>query len=45
MKTKYEIRYAAHPEDAKNYETKRIRSDFNIEKVLDAEEVNKVYNM
>ena len=25
MKTNYEIRYAAHPEDAKNYDTTRIR--------------------
>ena len=25
MKTNYEIRYAAHPEDAKSYDTKRIR--------------------
>ena len=28
MKTNYEIRYAAHPEDAKSYDTKRIRRDF-----------------
>ena len=34
MKTNYEIRYAAHPEDAKSYDTKRIRRDFLIEKVL-----------
>ena len=33
MKTNYEIRYAAHPEDAKNYGTQRIRRDFLIEKV------------
>ena len=26
MKTNYEIRYAAHPEDAKSYDTTRIRS-------------------
>ena len=34
MKTNYEIRYAAHPEDAKSYDTKRIRRDFLIEKVF-----------
>ena len=28
MKTNYEIRYAAHPEDAKSYDTQRIRRDF-----------------
>lgn len=45
MKTNYEIRYAAHPEDAKNYDTKRIRRDFLIEKVFAADEVNMVYSM
>ena len=34
MKTNYEIRYAAHPEDAKSYDTKRIRRDFLIERVF-----------
>ena len=45
MKTNYEVRYAAHPEDAKNYDTKRIRRDFLIEKVFAADEVNMVYSM
>ena len=45
MKTNYEIRYAAHPEDAKEYDTKRIRRDFLIEKVFAADEVNMVYSM
>lgn len=45
MKTNYEIRYAAHPEDAKSYDTKRIRRDFLIEKVFAADEVNMVYSM
>ena len=45
MKTNYEIRYAAHPEDAKNYDTKRIRRDFLIEKVFASDEVNMVYSM
>jgi len=45
MKTNYEIRYAAHPEDAKSYDTKRIRRDFLIEKVFTANEVNMVYSM
>ncbi len=34
MKTNYELRYAAHPEDAKQYDTKRIRRDFLIETVF-----------
>jgi 4-deoxy-L-threo-5-hexosulose-uronate ketol-isomerase len=45
MKTNYEIRYAAHPEDAKSYDTQRIRRDFLIEKVFSADEVNMVYSM
>ena len=45
MKTNYEIRYAAHPEDAKSYDTARIRRDFHIEKVFSADEVNMVYSM
>ncbi|MCH5334273.1 MAG: 5-dehydro-4-deoxy-D-glucuronate isomerase [Alistipes sp.] len=45
MKTNYEIRYAAHPEDAKHYDTGRIRRDFLIERVFAANEVNMVYSM
>ena len=45
MKTNYEIRYAAHPEDAKHYDTARIRRDFLIEKLFAADEVNMVYSM
>ena len=39
MKTNYEIRYAAHPEDAKSYDTTRIRRDFLIEKIFVPNEV------
>ena len=45
MKTNYEIRYAAHPEDAKDYETQRIRRDFLMEKAFSDNEVNMVYSM
>lgn len=45
MKTNYEVRYASHPEDAKHYDTSRIRRDFLIEKVFTADEVNMVYSM
>ncbi len=45
MKTNYEIRYAAHPEDAKHYDTARIRRDFLIERLFAADEVNMVYSM
>lgn len=45
MKTNYEIRHASHPEDAKSYDTSRIRHHFLIEKVFAANEVNIVYSM
>lgn len=45
MKINYQVRYAAHPEDAKHYDTKRIRRDFLIESVFTADEVNMVYSM
>ena len=45
MKTNYEIRYAAHPADAKSYDTTRLRHDFLIEKVFADDEVNLVYSM
>ena len=45
MKTNYQVRYAAHPEDAKHYDTKRIRRDFLIESVFTVDEVNMVYSM
>ena len=44
MKTNYELRYASHPEDAKHYDTTRLRRDFLIEKVFAKDEVNMVYS-
>lgn len=45
MRTNYQIRYAAHPEDAKRYDTSRLRRDFLIERLFAADEVNMVYSM
>lgn len=45
MKTNYELRYAAHPDDAKAYDTQRLRKDFLIEKIFAPNEVNMVYSM
>lgn len=45
MKTHYEIRYAAHPQDAKAYDTARIRQDFLIETLFVPNEVHMVYSM
>ena len=45
MKTNYEIRYASHPADAKNYDTARLRKEHLIEKIFTANEVNMVYSL
>lgn len=45
MKTNYQLRYSAHPEDAKSYDTQRLRRDFLIEKLFAQDEVNMVYSM
>ena len=45
MKTNYQVRYAAHPEDFKSYDTARLRRDFLIERMFVADEVNMVYSM
>ena len=45
MKTNYEVRYAAHPEDARHYDTTRLRRDFLIKTIFVADEVNMVYSM
>uniref|UniRef100_A0AB33J5G6 4-deoxy-L-threo-5-hexosulose-uronate ketol-isomerase n=1 Tax=Prevotella sp. GTC17259 TaxID=3236795 RepID=A0AB33J5G6_9BACT len=43
--THYEVRYAHHPEDAKQYDTQRLRKEFLIQKVFAPGEVNWVYSM
>lgn len=45
MKTNYELRYAAHPRDAKSYDTARLREDFLIQNLFVDNEVNMVYSM
>ena len=45
MKTNYQVRYSAHPEDARSYDTERLRRDFLIENIFSANEVNMVYSM
>ena len=45
MKTNYSLRYAAHPEDARHYDTQRLRRDFLIEMLFIADEVQMVYSM
>ena len=45
MQTNYELRYASNPEDAKHYDTARLRRDFLVDKLFTANEVNMVYSM
>ncbi len=45
MKTNYEIRYAAHPDDARHYDTARLRRHFLIETLFVKDEVQMVYSM
>lgn len=45
MKTNYELRYSAHPQDAKAYDTTRLRKEHLIETLFAADEVNMVYSM
>ncbi len=41
----YELRYASHPEDAKSYDTTRLRREFLIETVFTADDINWVYSL
>lgn len=45
MKTNFELRYSAHPSDAKHYTTERLRKDFLIDNLFEPETVNMVYTM
>lgn len=43
--TNYNLRYASNPVDAKHYTTRRLRSEFAIEKVMAPGEVNWTYTL
>lgn len=45
MKQNFEIRYASHPEDAKHYDTSKIREHYLIESLMVTDEINMVYTM
>lgn len=42
---KIELRYAAHPDDVKNYDTARLRKEFLIENIFIPDEISLVYSM
>ncbi len=41
----YEVRYAHHPEDAKSYDTEKLRKEFHMPQVFTANKINMVYTM
>lgn len=41
----YELRYASHPNDAKQYDTERLRKEFLIETLFTTDDTNMVYSM
>lgn len=40
----YEVRYASHPADAKNYDTKRLRKEFLFESIMTPGQIQMVYS-
>jgi 4-deoxy-L-threo-5-hexosulose-uronate ketol-isomerase len=42
---KVDLRYAAHPDDVKNYDTTRLRKEFLIENIFVPDEISFVYSM
>ncbi len=45
MSVKYEIRYAAHPNDVKGYDTTKLRNEFLIDNVMENDSINLVYSL
>ncbi|SIT08645.1 4-deoxy-L-threo-5-hexosulose-uronate ketol-isomerase [Zobellia uliginosa] len=44
MKSNFKIRYATHPDDAKTYDTQRLRKDFLVNDIFTEDEVNLTYS-
>ncbi len=44
MATIYEERFSYHPEDFKSYDTARIRKEFLVEKLMEADKIRLVYS-
>ena len=43
--TNYQVRQAAHPDDVKHYDTKKLREHFLFNNVMVSDEVNMVYSL
>ena len=44
MKQNYEVRYATHHDDAKSYDTDRIRKEYLVSNIMLSDEINMVYS-
>jgi 4-deoxy-L-threo-5-hexosulose-uronate ketol-isomerase len=44
MNTKYQLRHAAHPADVKTYDTQRLRDEFLIQNLFEADTINLIYS-
>ncbi len=44
MKTHYSTRYAASPQDVKQYDTTRLREEFLIQNLMEVDKINLVYS-
>jgi len=44
MATNYEIRYAVHPDDARSYDTERLRKEFLVDRIMQPDAINLVYS-
>jgi 4-deoxy-L-threo-5-hexosulose-uronate ketol-isomerase len=44
MKTNCSTRYAIHPQDFRSYDTQRIRDEFLVENLMEADTINLVYS-
>jgi 4-deoxy-L-threo-5-hexosulose-uronate ketol-isomerase len=44
MSVKYSIRYASHPIDARAYDTQRLRDEFLVRNLFEADSINLVYS-
>lgn len=45
MKTNCEVRYSAHQDDVKSYDTEKLRKHFLVNNPMQADQVNMVYSM
>ncbi|MBA7567661.1 4-deoxy-L-threo-5-hexosulose-uronate ketol-isomerase [subsurface metagenome] len=45
MSVNYEIRYATHPEDARNYDTERVRKEYLVQNIMVPGNINMVYSL